>query len=84
MFEGPTRRTCNLRELTAGQSWLSLLCLLCATSVHVGGCINGMCAFFYRDRVEGPQSIIKSQRHRVLGSDCSKNFMGRRGEKKEN
>lgn len=41
-----------------------------------------MCACFYRDRVEGPQSIIKSQRHRVLGSDCSKNFMGRREEKK--
>ena len=41
-----------------------------------------MCACFYRDRVEGPQSIIKSQRHRVLGSDCSKNFIGRREREK--
>lgn len=42
-----------------------------------------MCACFYRDKVEGPQSIIKSQRHGVLGSDCSKNFMGRREKKRE-
>ncbi len=40
-----------------------------------------MCGCFYRDRVEGPQSIIKSQRQRVLGSDCSKNFTGRRKKK---
>lgn len=42
-----------------------------------------MCACFYRDRVEGPESIIKSQRHRVLGSDCGKNFMVRKGKKKQ-
>lgn len=41
------------------------------------GAQTRLCACFYRESVEGPQSIIKSQRHRVLGSDCSKNFMGR-------
>lgn len=40
-----------------------------------------MCACFYRDI--GPQSIIKNQRHRVLGSDCSKNFMVRGNKKKK-
>lgn len=46
------------------------------------GAQTRVCACFYRERVEGPQSIIKSQRHRVLGSDCSKNFMGRMKKKK--
>lgn len=47
------------------------------------GAQTRLCACFYRESVEGPQSIIKSQRHRVLGSDCSKNFMGRLKKKRE-
>lgn len=41
-----------------------------------------MCGCFNRDRVKGPHSLIKSQKHRVIGSDLSKNFIERRGEKK--
>lgn len=44
---------------------MSPLCLFCASalhSVHVGRCINLHVCTYYRDRIEGPQSIIKRQR----------------------
>lgn len=63
---------------------LFTLCKSAPSQCMWAGASTRMCACFYRDRVEGPQSIIKSQSQGVLGIDCSKNFMGRREEKKEN
>lgn len=87
VFEAKKKKKDNGNKGTPGWPFKGSYCLLAASvrpicarhRVHkhaYGACFQG-------EKVEGQQSIIKNKRHRVLGNDCSKNFMGRVFKKKQ-